>query len=89
VGERRQSRPLPRPPHLSVPLVELLPRSRRSITAKEPVWRVLSMLPAWALVVMICPPVVARDSTEVVSCPTQPDELIDALAPAPPYRAPG
>jgi hypothetical protein len=61
VGERRQSRPRPRPPHLSVPLVQLLPRSRRSVTAKEPVWRVLSVLPAWTLVVMVGPPVVARD----------------------------
>jgi hypothetical protein len=61
--------------------MEILPRSRRSITAKEPVWRVLSMLPAWALVVIVGPPVVTRDCAEVVSCPTQPDELIDALAP--------
>jgi hypothetical protein len=81
VGERRQSRPRPRPPHLTVPLMELLPRSRRSITAKEPVWRVLSVLPAWALVVMIGPPVIASDSTEVVSCPAQPDELKIGLPP--------
>jgi hypothetical protein len=61
------------PPSLSssrrTTMVEPLPLPLRTLTAKEPVRRVLSVLPAWTLIVMVGPPVVASDCAEVVPCP--------------------